>query len=79
MICGKNAIIPLDDQHSVLQRMGQQMTSNYMMVSPGVTFKPSKMSIDQPEINQLQIIIHAVNQSWTVYDPNAEPTTRHGR
>ena len=27
----------------------------------------------------LQIIIHAVNQSWAVYDPNAEPTSGHGR
>jgi len=26
----------------------------------------------------LQIIIHAVNQSRAVYDPNAEPTSGHG-
>jgi len=48
-------------------------------MTPDATFVPSKMSIDQPQINQPQIITHAVNQSWAVYDPNAEPTSGCGR
>ena len=85
-----SAIIPLDDQHSVLQGMGQGMTfmnrepnlqlaSNYMAVAPGSTFIPSKMSLNQPQINQPQIITQAVNQSWTVYDPNAQLIAGRGR
>ena len=85
-----SAIIPLDDQHSVLQGMGQGMTfmnrepnlqlaSNYMAVAPGSTFIPSKMSLNQLQINQPQIITQAVNQSWTVYDPNAELIAGCGR
>jgi hypothetical protein len=77
-----SAVISMGDQHSVLEGLEQEMgfmnresnpqlASNYNSVASGVTFRPSKMSIDQSQtINQPQIITHAVNQSWMAYDPN---------
>jgi len=56
-------------------------TSVNVAIAPKVAFKLSKMSINQSQINQPQIITHAVNQLWTAYNPNAEPISgpMHGR
>ena len=75
--------------HAVLAQSTEDPTQNKpgpstsvnVAIAPEVAFKLSKMSINQPQINQPQIITHAVNQLWTAYNPNAEPISgpMHGR
>jgi len=81
-----SAIVPLKKQHSVLQGMefidgkpNLQLVSNYMGMTPGATFVLLSMCDNLWLIDLWLVNGHLVNQSWAVYDPNAEPTSGLGR